>query len=204
MFQEAFVKLELADVATILDKVNPLFESIEFDPVDTTIMAVELPFYDGYQLLHIADNTVMPATQRCVIYSHDKQAVLNFTNEPIYKFNQELPIELTEETVIEYVRFFFTYVRGKHGRFIMTENVDDIAWKEDPSPQARKSISDMIKPITLQSIDDSGVYHLKGCMMFKDSLFKSDIEVQTNGFVVLKNEELMIEDMPILDDTFGQ
>ena len=41
-------------------------------------------------------------------------------------------------------------------------------------------------------------------MMFKDSLFKSDVTVQDNGVVSLQNEELLIEDMPVLDDTFGQ
>jgi hypothetical protein len=204
MFQDAFEKLELADVATILDQMNPLFEGVEFDPVDATIMAVNLPFYKGYRLLHIADNTVMPPVQRCAIYSHQNQVVLDFTNEPIYKLNQDVPIQLSEDNVVEYVRFFFTYVRGKHGRFIMTENVDDIAWKEDPPPQARKSISNMIDPISIESVSEDGMFHLIGCMMFKDSLFKSDIEVQPSGLVALKNEELLIEDMPVLDDTFGQ
>lgn len=204
MFQESFEKLDLADVATILDKLNPHFDGLVFDPVDTTVMAVDLSFYPGFQLLHVADNTVMPAIMRCAIYSHEKQIVLDFTNEPIYQFNHDLLISLTDENVAEYVWFFFTYVRGKHGRFIMTENVDDIAWKEDPPPQARKAISNMIVPITLREKDKSGSYHLEGCMMFKDSLFKSDIEVQENGFVTLKNEELLVEDMPVLDDTFGQ
>ena len=41
-------------------------------------------------------------------------------------------------------------------------------------------------------------------MVFKDSLFKSEVEVKPSGLVSLSNEELLVEDLPVLDDTFGQ
>lgn len=204
MFQDAFEKLELEEVATILDRLDSEFEGVQFDPVETTIMAQDIPFYPGYRFLDIADYTVMPERRRYAVYGKDKFIVLNFSNEPIYAFNKELPIELNEDNIADYVRFFFTYVRGRHGRFLISENVDDINWKEEPPPAARKAIGKMVKPITLIKVDDQGIYHLQACMMFKDSLFKSHVEVQPNGRITLKDEELLIEDMPVLDDTFGQ
>jgi hypothetical protein len=204
MFKEAFEKLDLADVATILDQVNPLLEGVQFDPVETTIMALDLPFYEGYRFLDIADHTSMPPLQRFVVYAPGKITVLNFSNEPIYTLNRDLPIKLNEEIIEEYVRFFFAYVRGKHGRFLIVENVDDINWKEDPPPTARKAIGKMLVPLKLNKAAKDGSYKMTACMMFKNSLFKSDINIKPNGLVALENEELLIEDMPVLDDTFGQ
>ena len=203
MYQEAFTKLELAEVATILDRLNPEFDGTVFDPVETTILAQDVPFYPRYRLLDIADYAAVPALRRYVLYSEDDFLILNFTNEPLYALNQKLPIKLTENNVPDYVRFFFTYVRGRHGRFIITESVDDINWKEDPPPSARKAIGKILFPVTLERTED-GVFYLKACMVFKDSLFKSDIKVEANGFVALSDEELLVEDMPVLDDTFGQ
>lgn len=204
MFQDSFEKLELADVATILDQVNPDLEGVQFDPVEATIMAVDMPFYKGYRFMEIADHAAMPPAQRFIIYKPGDHTVLNFTNEPIYALNKKAPITLNEENVADYVRFFFTYVRGRHGRFIITEYVDDIAWKEDPPPAARKAIGKMLIPVTLKEITPEGVFHMQACMMFKDSLFKSDIKITPAGNVSLSNEELLIEDMPVLDDVFGQ
>lgn len=204
MLHNAFEKLELADVATILDRVNPVLDRTKFDPIETTIMAQNLSFYPGFKLLDIADYTSMPPTQRFALYSAGEVVIINFKNEPIYKLNRQLPIKLSENNVSDYVRFFFSYVRGKHGRFIISESVDDISWKDDPPPQARKAVGKMIKPITLKSAEADGSFKLEACMMFKDSLFKSDVNVKPGGLVSLTNEELLIEDMPVLDDTFGQ
>ena len=205
MFREAFEKLELAEIATILDQINPLFEGTIFDPVETAILAIDLSFYPGFRFLDISNSSVMPTVQRFVIFSLEKSIVINFTNEPIYRLNKELPIQLNIENIFDYVRFFFSYVRGRHGRFVIAESPDDIQWKEEPPPAARKAIAKMLKPLSIkQEGKGSDVYNMEVCMMFKDSLFKSDVNVSAEGFVTLDNEELLIEDMPILDDTFGQ
>jgi hypothetical protein len=203
MFQEALKKLELSEVATIIDQVNPVLDNIRFDPVETTIMAIDLDFYPGFKFLDISDHTVSPPTRRFALYSMGKVVPLNFSNDPIYELNRDLPIKLNEENVLDYARFFFSYVRGRHGRFLITEGVDDINWREDPPPAARKAIGKMLQPLELKKSGGSK-YHISSCMMFKDSLFKSDIHITSDGFVSLVNEELLIEDMPVLDDTFGQ
>lgn len=209
MFQEAFKKLELDELAIILDEVNPHLDGSPFDPIDTTALGIHVSFYPEYRFLDLADYSTMPGKRRFILYkasANGKPAdvvVLDWTNEPIYLLNHNLPIQLTNENVADYIRFFFTYVRGKHGRFIVTESVDDINWKEDPPPQARKAIAKMLIPLEILAEKD-GKYNLKSTMMFRDSLFKADIEVQSNGLVTLSNEELLVEDMPVLDDTFGQ
>ena len=205
MYQEAFEKLDLEETAKILDRIAPLLEGVTFDPVETTIMAADIPFYPGCKLLDIANHTTMPPMRRHVVYSPRHSAVLNFHNEAIYKFNEELPIKLDEGNIGTYVRFFFTYVRGRHGRFIIVENVDDVPWKEDPPPSARQAIGRMIKPVTLtKDVGEDGLFHLEARIVFKDSLFKSAVTVKPDGLITLSNEELLVEDMPVIDDTFGQ
>lgn len=209
MFQGVFQKLELSEVASLLDQINPLLDGSAFDAVETTIMALNLPFYQGYRFLDITENINYPSRKRFVICKNSKVfnpqdiTILDWTNDPVYKLNQAVPITLDEHNVTEYVRFFFGYIRGKHGRFVISENVDDIRWKDDPPPQARKAITKMLLPLSVQTTKD-GHYYLQVTMMFKDSLFKADVEVQSNGLVTLTNEELLVEDIPVQDDIFGQ
>ncbi|MEM7618099.1 MAG: hypothetical protein AAF244_01820 [Pseudomonadota bacterium] len=204
MHQEAYTKLELAEVATLLDQLNPAFDGAVFDPVETVIMAIDIPFYEGYRFLEISDHTVSPTMQRFVVHGVDKYVVLDFTNEPIYALNRDVPIKLNEDTVSDYVRFFFTYVRGRHGRFLIAETADDIFWKESPPPAARKAIGKMLQFLDVKERTDDGGFKLEATMMFKDSLFRSNVNVGSDGNVSLTDEELLVEDMPVLDDTFGQ
>lgn len=203
MFADAFTQLDPEDAALILDRVNPLIDGTDYDPVEAKVLALDLIFYHGYQFIDISDHTANPKRQHFVIYSPDHSHVIDYTNEPIYKMNEKAAITLDDDTIIEYARFFFTYVSGRHGRFLIVENVDDVAWKENPPPNARKAIGDMIKPVSIKSKQDDGTYILSSHMVFKDGLFKTDIVIKPSGVVSLMNEELLIEDMPILDDVFG-
>ncbi len=204
MYREAFEKLELDEVATILDQVAPLLDGVQFDPIETTIMAVAVPFYKNFRFLDIADHTHMPSSHRYVMYSPQKSRAIDFTNEPIYALNEDVPIQLNYDSVRDYVRFFFTYVRGKHGRFLVIENIDDINWKEDPPPASRRTIGKMIMPVTLKTIEPDGIFRLEATMLFKDCLFKGDISVTPAGLVTLENEQLLVEDLPVVDDILGQ
>ena len=157
-----------------------------------------------HRFLDIADYSVSPEKRRFVLYKDNDIIVINWSNEPIYALNLRAPIALRKGNIADYIRFFFTYVRGKHGRFIISETVDDILWREDPPPAARKAISKMLLPISDIEPDEQGTFKTKATMMFRDSLFRADVEIKANGLVIISNEELLVEDMPVRDDTFGQ
>lgn len=204
MYQEAYRKLELEEVAKVLDIYNPQFDGSAFDPLETTIMSQDISFYPGMRYLDIADYSSVPAIHRHVIDGDGKSIVLDWTNEPIYRLNAETPISLNEETVADYVRFFFGHVRGKNGRFIITESVDDIRWRDDPPPAARKTIGEMLLPLAMTPAQKDGSFYMPVTVMFKDSLFQADVTVQSDGLITLDNEKLLVEDMPVLDDALGQ
>lgn len=204
MFRDAFKKLEGNDAADLLSRINPSLSLSPFDPVKSSVLTYSLSFYPGYHFVEIADQTQNPAKTACAIYKDNDVVILNWTNDPFYDLNARVPIMLTRENVSDYVRFFFTYVRGRHGRFLIAENVDDIDWREDPPPAARKAVAKMLLPLTVKDRAADGSYHLTGCMMFRDSLFQSDITVSPGGMVEMTNEELLIEDMPVMDDTLAQ
>lgn len=205
MYQDAFSKLEIEETAFILDQINPELEGVVFDPDETMILAAQVPFYKNYRFLDISDEASVPAIHRYVLYKEKAPPViLNWTNGPIYALNKNAPIKLTKSNIEDYVRFFFKYVRGAGGRFFIAENVDDINWKEEPPLPARKALGKMLKPVTLIKKGLDGTYHLEATLIFKDSLFQSQIQVKSDGSVSLSGEELLVEEMPILDEIFGQ
>ena len=203
MFRDAFTKLDALEVEALLPRLNPLIAGSDYAARNVTILAMEPSFYPGWRLLEISDHSAIPARKSFIVYRAEEAVVLDWTNQPIYRLNEIVPVRLDEQNIVEYVRFFFTFVRGRHGRFLITESVDDIAWKDEPPAPARKAIAALIEPTKLRAMDENGAFHLSTRMIFKDSLFKSNVIVTPAGLVTLEDEELVVENIPILDDTLG-
>jgi hypothetical protein len=204
MFKDAFIKLEPRQAASMTDRINPSLDML-FDPAKATVMVHDLPFYEGHKLVEIARHDQHPPVVRVAIVN-DKQdvTILNWTNEPIHKLNRTVPITLNDDNIIDYIRFFFSYVRGKHGRFIIIDSVDDIDWREEPAPAGRKALAKMIEPMQLKKREEDGTMIFTVCIVFRDSLFTAEAHVKQDGLIILQNEELLVEDIPVADDLFGQ
>lgn len=204
MFQDAFIKLDRLETEGLLEAANPKLDGTVFHPDKTVALVHDLPFYQGYRFAEIADHESTPPRSRFIVQKDADITVLDWTNGPIYLLNEKVPIRLDHHNVIDYVRFFFSYIRGRHGRFLVTETVDDIRWQEEPPPAARKAVGKMLLPLRVTGQEDSGDYLLESTMVFKDSLFRAKIRVKENGRVELFDEELVLEDIPVLDDMTGQ
>jgi hypothetical protein len=203
MFSDAMTKLDPLETGILLQELNPKIEGSPYRPDQTVILAMDMPFYPGYRFLELSDHSIMPARRTPLVYGPYGVTPLDWTNAPIYQLNETVPIALNEKTIGYYVRFFFTYVRGRHGRFLIVESVDDISWKDEPPPVARKAIGELIAPVQVRGIDPDGSYTVAVRMMFKDSLFKTNVRISPKGVVTMQDEELVVEDIPVLDDVLG-
>jgi hypothetical protein len=204
MFQDAFTKCDRLEVEKYLKAVNPALDMTPFAPETVTILSMPLSFYPGCLLLDIADYTGMPARRVFAVYREgDIVQILDWTNDPIYRLNVSAPLKTDDKTLYDYVRFFFAFVRGRHGRFHVVETIDDIAWREEPSPVVRKTLGGLIEPLKLIGTENDGSPVLNARLLFRDSLFKARIHVGPNGQISLKDEELVVEDIPVQDDVFG-
>jgi hypothetical protein len=158
---------------------------------------------DGYHgfMATPTDLSAVPAARKYAIYKAGDDNVVNWTNQTIYDTNEKAPIVLDANTVLSYVRFFFTYVRGRHGRFTIVETIDDIKWQVEPPLQGRKVMQEMLEPLQILDTGVDGSFTLLAYMVFKDSLFQTKIQVRPDGLVSMSDEELKIEGMPVLQDT---
>ncbi len=188
------------DIPRFLAEIGPKLEGIEFDPNTTEVFRHDLPFYAEYDLLRITDSTQDPVLEKLIITNGEELQVLNWANQPIYVINEKSPIHITDETVKDYVKFFFDHVRGRHGRFLIVENPSEINWKDQPPEKGLKALEKMIKPLEIIEAKSDTVVSLDSYMIFKDSLFKASVHVERDGMVSLSDEQLVVEGMPIIED----
>lgn len=209
MFNDAFQELKPDDAAALMAALTPLLDGAPFAGAKPRILSHNLSFYPGYELVEIGNHAAHPPLIYNIVrkkgsVTPEDITILNWSNEPVYELNAKAPLTLTRDNLPTYVRFFFTYIRGKHGRFLIIDSPDEIDWKDEPPPAGRKALMRMITPLSIIGQDGDGTWHLQSSMIFKDSLFAAKASVKPDGNVSLYDEELLVEDMPIRDDVLGQ
>ncbi len=177
-----------------------MIDPIPFDLEQTIIRCQPLDFYEGYELLELTDMSSIPAAKKYAVYKEGDVNIIDWTNDSIYELNKNAQIELSENNITSYIKFFLEYVHGRHGKFTVIESEYDIKWQVEPPAQGRKIMQDMLKPIQLINKDDEGSFNLKAYITYKDSLFTTDIKVSNDGLVEMSDEEVKIEGMPLLQD----
>ena len=202
---ETWEKLGMDEAAGVLAAVNPFIDPVPFNPETTAIRRQYLAFYDDYVFYELTDLSAIPSARKYALAKITAREradvkVITWTNQPIYEVNEKAPVRIDDRNVVDYVKFFFNYVRGRHGRFVVVETVDDIRWQIEPPMQGRKVMQDMLFPVSVVLKDGDGAWILEACMIFKDSLFRTKIHVRPDGLVALSDEELKIEGMPVIPD----
>ena len=183
-----------AEAATaMIAEIKPILESKNMDLNALDIRAASVSWYDEYKFYILQDHE----QTRYMMYKPGDAELLNWTNEIIYRVNDKAPIKLDRKNVIAYAKFFFHYVRGQLGRFIIVEKPDDVAWLDNATPEEMQKVNDRLMPVTYKGIGRDNRYLLTASVVFKNALFKTNIRVASDGLMELTDEELLLEDLNV-------
>lgn len=200
MFNNIWEEIDPEDVPRLVAEINRELKDKEFDAATTIGRRTQLPFYAEHELIELVDTgTDDPVFIRRALYRPGDFQILTWANAPIYTTNEKAPISVSEENAPDYVKFFFNFVKGRHGRFVIVEHVDEIAWDGNVPEKGKEAIAKILQPVTVTSNED-GRITLVAYMVFKDSLFRANVHVERDGMVSLSDEALVIEGMPIIED----
>ena len=200
MYNPDWQEVDPEDVVSQVTQVNRAVKERQFDLSATVGRKASLSWYAEHELYEFTDtSTSGPSFIRRALIGPDSMQVMNWTNGPIYTTNEQAPIHVNDDNAAEYVRFFFNYVKGRHGRFVIVESPDEIVWDGEVPEVGKQKIGQIIQPVTVTASED-GKITLIAYMVFKDSLFRANVHVERDGMVSLSDEALVIEGMPIVED----
>ncbi len=200
MHQLPWDEYDAEQTPRLVAEINTQMKDVKFDDTYTTVRVQSVPFYAEHDLIELTDATKTPALVRRAIYKPGDFYILNWTNQPIYTANEKAPIIINEDNSAVYVNFFFHFVKGRHGRFVLIDGPEQINWSEEPPEKGMAALRNMIKPLAVTDTEDDGTINLLSYMVFKDSLFRAKVQVKRDGMVSLTDEALVVEGMPIIED----
>ncbi|MDD4617128.1 MAG: hypothetical protein PHW76_08485 [Alphaproteobacteria bacterium] len=214
MIDLTFQELDDAAAQKFLSDIASEIAPVKFTEGKTVVQSANLPFYDEFKLYAISDTSLPEPNTRYALYKPGDVSVMNWTNEPIYSVNERAPIKLDRKTCIPYARFFFHFVRGQLGRFIIVEKPEEVVWLPNANDKEKAEVNQRLMPITYKGIGRDNLITLTASVVFKNALFQTDIKIAplemdvfdpevnapehfTVGQMKLTNEDLLLEDLNV-------
>lgn len=199
MIYNVFEEMDEEGSKSLIEQINPLIDLQAFSPKTSNVIKQELSFYPGYHFVQITDLKDKQKRRVGAVYKNQDIHVLNWNNESIYKLNKEIPLQLTKDNILSYILFFFSNVQGKEGRFYLVDTPEQIQWRDEPTKAAKRAIGRMIEPMDILSHTEE-LYTVKASIIFKRALFMSKINVDHQGTLEMYEQELLIEDLPVIEE----
>ena len=214
MLDLKFQTLDAAATQKLLADIAADIAPVKLTEGKTVVQVADLDFYDEFKLCALSDATISAPNTRYILYKQGDVSLMNWTNEPIYSVNEHAPIKIDRKTAIPYAKFFFHYVRGQLGRFIIVEKPEEVVWLANATDKEKAEVAERLMPVTYNRIGRDNLITLTATVVFKNALFKTDIKIApfdmdvfdpeigapehfTIGQMKLTNEDLLLEDLNV-------
>lgn len=162
-----------------------------------------LSFYPNWRLIAVLNDKGYGPLARFALITEETEnpILLDWTQPPVMEINDLAPIQLQKETVLEYAKFFLSFVRGPHGRFKIVESGRDMPWKRGIKGNKKAlAIKSMLSPEITEIA--SGTYEIRASILFKDILAHATLTVSENGDIAMGPPSIKIDALPIEPEQF--
>lgn len=196
-----WISVEGDELAGFLDQVNPIGGKYKVSAATTKVEYRMLPFYDSVAMIRVKDPAWTPANLY-IYYLTDQGNLywLNGTSPPIHEVNAKAPVKITEENVLEYLRFFCFFVRGEEGPFLIAESMDDPYLPHNIDDRTRSVIEGTIRPASYEGKDEKDYFRCDAVVYYSNALFIANFAVQPGGMIEMLDDEPIAADLSVKVD----
>lgn len=196
-----WTSVEGDELAGFLEQVNPIGGKYKVSPQTTKVEYRMLPFYDQVALIRVKDPAWTPRNLY-IYYLTDQGNLywLNGTSPPIHEVNAKAPIRVTDDNVLEYLRFFCFFVRGDEGPFLIAESMEDPYIPKNLDDRTRAVIEGVVRPASYERRDEQGNFLCDAVVFYSNALFFANFAVEPGGMIRMIDDNHIAADLPVRVD----
>lgn len=193
-----WIPVEGEELAGFLEQVGPIGGKHKVNVNTTKVDYRMLPFYDSVAMIRIKDPAWTPA-DLFIYYLTDQGNLywLNGTSPPIHEVNAKAPVKITDDNVLEYLRFFCFFVRGEEGPFLIAEDMNDPYIPKNIDDRTRSVIEGTIRPASYEGKNEKGFFLCDAVVYYSNALFIANFAVQPGGMIEMLDDEPIAADLSV-------
>lgn len=186
------------ELAGFLAQVGTIDERHRTNPDSTEVSWRGLPFYEQVVLIRLRDRTWLPENLGIYYLANQGQLTrLDGTSPPIHQTNADAPVRITDENVLDYLRFFCFFVRGEDGPFLVAESMDTFGMPKEMEPATRKVIEGTLRGASYEGKNAEGYWLCDAIVFYSNALFFSNFAVQPTGMIEMTDDDPLAQDLPV-------
>ncbi|HEU4839481.1 MAG TPA: hypothetical protein VFS88_08745 [Micavibrio sp.] len=193
-----WMPVEGEELAGFLEQVNPIGGKYKVSAGTTKVDYRMLPFYDNVAMIRVKDSAWTPSNLY-IYYLTDQGNLywLNGTSPPIHEINAKAPVKITEDNVLEYLKFFCFFVRGEEGPFLIAESIEDPYIPKNVDERTRSVIAGTIRPASYEGMNDKGFFLCDAVVFYSNALFIANFAVQPGGMIEMLDDDPIAADLSV-------
>lgn len=196
-----WVPVEGEELAGFLEQVNPIGGKYKVSAATTKVEYRMLPFYDQVAMIRVKDPAWTPSNLY-IYYLTDQGNLywLNGTSPPIHEINSKAPVKITDDNVLEYLRFFCFFVRGEEGPFLIAETMEDPYIPQGLDDRTRSVVEGTVRAASYEGKNEKGFFLCDAVVFYSNALFIANFAVQPTGMIEMLDDQPIAADLPVRVD----
>jgi Flp pilus assembly protein TadD len=154
-----------------------------------------LPFYATHQLVELRFARDHGEECAFVLDGPSRTWWLNGESSPIHDANEAERLKLTQSLICDYIRFFFYFVRGDEGPFVLIESTDEVEPQADVDDWGQEQdkwfevARDRARPLRMRGRDEEGRWLVSATVAYAEGLFEASLTVAADGLIDMVDDE---------------
>ena len=181
----------LTHTAKIIKAVKNSGEPCLFNESTSEVKVRKLPFYSDINLYRITNYASLPAFTFDYLGDGHRMFFLDGTFEPLFGFNSSDHFNLTRDNILDYIEFYFDYVRDNEGEIRVIKSIQNHAGLDSLPPSELSDISsrDWDSKVSFNSDDKS--FTVSTIIEHVGSLVRAKINIDNAGRVTIMDYQLL-------------
>ncbi len=189
-------------LAGIVAKLNKEQNRYVISSTNSRVVWRTLLFYPGATLVRVTDLSWRPhGLSLYFIGLRGQYRRLDGARRFIHFLNEKIPLKLTAQNVIDYLRFYCFFVRWQSRPFLLVEQIDDLGSFSPPlDPSLVAQIQPHLKSVTILKEDSEAGFEIAATVRYSTSLFDCVFAVNPKGHVRMLSETEIPVELPVASD----
>lgn len=176
-------RLDRDKTVDMIDRVKAAAESMLFTPVTSEAKCTRLPFLKSFLLYRLTNFASLPTFSMDFVSNGENFLYMDGADTAIRQLVEMGELQLTEETILAYLNFYYCYVRLPEGEIILLKNAAEAPQIDLYDEERRENLEIVPDDVQIEVDAQTGNFLLLAPALYDSSPMEVFIIVTPDGRV---------------------
>jgi hypothetical protein len=176
-------RLDRDKTITMINSVKTAAEALLFSPVTSEAKCARLPFSESFLLYRLTNYASLPTFSMDFLSNGEQFFYLDGSDHALREITQIAGLNLTAESVIPYLNFYFLNVRLPEGEIVILKDPGEAHTLDLYDDERRENIFLVPEAAKIEEVPETGAFKVTAPVYYDGTYMEAIITVSKDGIV---------------------